>query len=163
MNVEAMIQADAQKRAARKLDKDVLEAVNNGAVLIDGQARAIASGLFNPVSKDEHAPSPMSQHPYEQMCEEACKRFPNCQREILDFFALEQQRNMDPDEVAEKAKNPEAYMRSRGHHWAFFFSGLKELDKQRGNLLAISKRQEKKAKKGKKLGPKPGFRGPTFG
>lgn len=143
-----------------------------GAILIDGQARATAAGLLPPAPPvDEHAPKPVvdaqtldaHEHPYDRMARETKTRFPHCHQEIDTFFKVErlrnEQENKEPSQIGDAVSRGSA----RSLQWAYFWEGIKKLELERHNEENYIKKMAKKKKKGKlNYKPRKGFNGPTY-
>lgn len=155
--------------AAIASGKIMAELMQQGAVLIDGQA----TSLLPPAPPDDpNAPKPVvdaqtldaHEHPYDHMARETKERFPHCHQEIDQFFKVErlrnQQENQNPSQIGDSVSRS-----ARSMQWAYFWEGIKKLEIARHNEEVHFKRQAKKLKKGKTHArqPKPGFNGPTYG
>lgn len=170
---------DDAKQTMLKLSIDPFDPDNPG-VLIDGQARAIAMGLTEPLKPTPLLKCPitgeMSEtkdilarifkmqelgqklHPYEEMTSDAVKRFPHCAEEILAFFEHEKKVNLQI--AAGTAVN---HAGTRSIQWAQFWSGISQLNTERHNEQVQQKKDAKNERRGKGGKRVDCFNGPTYG
>lgn len=99
------------------------------------------------------------EHPYDEMCLTTCKKFPHCQREIIEFFEHEKIVNIE----IQKSGSLENYTSLRSVKWRQFWTGIAKLELEKHNDEVKKKRDAKNARRySNRYSKGKGFNGPTY-